>query len=456
MTVPALLPLLPPFDPGTRESLPVPVRASAVLALGSLKDPSAIPAIAAALDATPITGGNPDQTSLAIQAASALGSIGSIAAEPILFSLLNKDEPVANSAVFSLARILKHDPDRFFASVPAFKFISPAARRAWAAALGELGGPQAIQELKRMLLQALEDNAGSPESMALPAVLSALAKAETADLDEIIKPFLASHDPVVMRAALAAYKPRSGTRKPWAPLLEAYSAISSSNDPETKVAVLDRLEPWVGEKAVQETLRTALKDQVRNARIAAARLLRMAGAAGVPDDPGPSESAITDATCRIIAAERRERTVAILETTRGTIEIELFRQDAPLTVANFVSLAKRGFFDGLSFMRVVPFFVIQGGDPRNDQEGGPGYSIRCEINQRPFVRGSLGMALAGKDTGGSQFFITLAPQPHLDGGYTCFGRVIAGMPVAERIVVGDRIKKVRIEEDVTALDHRRY
>ncbi len=106
--------------------------------------------------------------------------------------------------------------------------------------------------------------------------------------------------------------------------------------------------------------------------------------------------------------------------------------------------------------RVVPFFVIQGGDPRNDMEGGPGYTIRCEINMRPFREGSVGMALAGKDTGGSQFFITLSPQPRLDGGYTCFGRVISGMPVARRITAGDRIRKVRVQDDVTALDYRRY
>ncbi len=107
-------------------------------------------------------------------------------------------------------------------------------------------------------------------------------------------------------------------------------------------------------------------------------------------------------------------------------------------------------------MRVVPFFVVQGGDPRNDQEGGPGYSIRCEINMRPFERGSLGMALAGKDTGGSQFFITLAPQPHLDGGYTCFGRVISGMTAVDRLAAGDRIRKIRVQDDVTVLDSRRF
>ncbi|PYV16648.1 MAG: peptidyl-prolyl cis-trans isomerase, partial [Acidobacteria bacterium] len=106
--------------------------------------------------------------------------------------------------------------------------------------------------------------------------------------------------------------------------------------------------------------------------------------------------------------------------------------------------------------RVVPYFVIQGGDPRNDMEGGPGYTIRCEINLRPFERGSVGMALAGKDTGGSQFFITLSPQPHLDGGYTCFGRVRSGMSAVDRMTAGDRIVRVTISEDGTWIDFRRY
>ncbi|MBP1601179.1 MAG: Peptidyl-prolyl cis-trans isomerase (rotamase) - cyclophilin family, partial [Acidobacteria bacterium] len=122
----------------------------------------------------------------------------------------------------------------------------------------------------------------------------------------------------------------------------------------------------------------------------------------------------------------------------------------------FIRLAQSGFYNNLTFMRVVPFFVIQGGDPRNDQEGGPGYTLRCEVNMRPFERGSVGMALAGKDTGGSQFFITLSPQPHLDGGYTCFGRVISGMQAADRIIPGDVIRRVRIRHDVTMLDYRNY
>lgn len=116
--------------------------------------------------------------------------------------------------------------------------------------------------------------------------------------------------------------------------------------------------------------------------------------------------------------------VAMKIEDRGVIVLELATADAPLTSRNFIALAGRGYFDGLSFHRVVPGFVIQGGDPREDMEGGPGYTIPCEVNQRPFRRGALGMALSGKDTGGSQFFLCLEDQPHLDGGYTVFGRLV--------------------------------
>ncbi|HEX7807703.1 MAG TPA: HEAT repeat domain-containing protein, partial [Thermoanaerobaculia bacterium] len=118
---------------------------------------------------------------------------------------------------------------------------------------------------------------------------------------------------------------------------------------------------------------------------------------------------------------------ARIKMTRGNIDLALMTQDAPMTTWNFAQLAKRGYFNDTSFMRVVPNFVIQGGDPRNDMNGGPGYAIRDEINLQKYTRGAVGMALSGPDTGGSQFFITHSPQPHLDGGYTIFGRVYEGM-----------------------------
>ncbi|NES98272.1 MAG: peptidylprolyl isomerase, partial [Desertifilum sp. SIO1I2] len=115
-------------------------------------------------------------------------------------------------------------------------------------------------------------------------------------------------------------------------------------------------------------------------------------------------------------------TRAIMETDKGTINLELFEQDAPNTVKNFVDLSEKGFYNGLNFHRVIPNFVIQGGCPNGTGTGGPGYTIKCEINSNKHQAGSLSMAHAGKDTGGSQFFICHSPQPHLDGKHTVFGK----------------------------------
>jgi cyclophilin family peptidyl-prolyl cis-trans isomerase/HEAT repeat protein len=143
----------------------------------------------------------------------------------------------------------------------------------------------------------------------------------------------------------------------------------------------------------------------------------------------------------IVQRTRQPRTVEI-RTARGTITVRLACPQAPLTCLNFLNLAAQGFYDGSTFHRVVPDFVDQGGDPRGDGTGGPGYVIRDEINRLRYDRGTVGMALAGPDTGGSQFFIALSPQPHLDGGYTAFGEVTGGAEVLDRLRLGDRIEKV--------------
>ena len=128
------------------------------------------------------------------------------------------------------------------------------------------------------------------------------------------------------------------------------------------------------------------------------------------------------------------------------IQLEFFPEDAPGTVENFESLANKGFYDGLTFHRVIPGFVAQGGCPNGDGTGGPGYTIKCETENNPHrhERGYLSMAHAGKDTGGSQFFILFEPQPHLDGVHTVFGRVTEGMDVVDRIQMGDVMQKVRV------------
>jgi peptidyl-prolyl cis-trans isomerase B (cyclophilin B) len=149
-------------------------------------------------------------------------------------------------------------------------------------------------------------------------------------------------------------------------------------------------------------------------------------------------------------------TTATIETDKGTIELELFDQDAPGTVANFVKLIQDGFYDGLTFHRVVPNFVIQGGCPNTREgargapgTGGPGYTIRCETKNNPRRHdgpGVLSMAHAGPNTGGSQFFITHRATPHLDGVHTVFGRVTSGMDVVNAVRAGDRIRKATTGE----------
>lgn len=148
------------------------------------------------------------------------------------------------------------------------------------------------------------------------------------------------------------------------------------------------------------------------------------------------------------AVSRRNGTVkAVLTTAKGKFTIELLPEDAPLTVDNFIKLARSGYFNGLAVHRVVPNFVVQDGDPRGDGNGGPGWSIRCEVNMVSYDRGAVGMALSGKDTGGSQWFVTHSPQPHLDGGYTVFGRVPESeMKAVDAIVRGDIISSIEIIE----------
>jgi cyclophilin family peptidyl-prolyl cis-trans isomerase/HEAT repeat protein len=160
----------------------------------------------------------------------------------------------------------------------------------------------------------------------------------------------------------------------------------------------------------------------------------------------PAETRITERRLKNVFADSTFHPIALIQTSRGDVEIELRFDLAPLTVLNFIDLVNQGFYDGLIFHRVVPNFVIQGGCPRGDGWGGPSYFIRCEYSDVPYERGTVGIATSGRDTGGSQFFITHSPQPHLDGRYTVFGQVLSGMDVVDQIVVGDLIQKIIIRE----------
>ena len=142
-----------------------------------------------------------------------------------------------------------------------------------------------------------------------------------------------------------------------------------------------------------------------------------------------------------------KQTAVITLANGKQIRIEFFPEDAPKTVENFVTLARKKFYDGLSFHRVVPDFVVQGGCPKGDGTGGPGYQIKAEFNTQKHVRGSVAMARSQHpDSAGSQFYITYGATPHLDNNYTVFGKVVSGMEEVDRIKQGDRMTSVAIEE----------
>ena len=138
--------------------------------------------------------------------------------------------------------------------------------------------------------------------------------------------------------------------------------------------------------------------------------------------------------------------IAVIETPKGVIKFKFYQADAPMTCKNFIDLANKGFYNGLTFHRVEPNFVIQGGDPNGNGTGGPGYNIKAEFNKQKHIEGTVAMARAqDPDSAGSQFYICLAPAPFLDGNYTVFGQVIEGMDVVHKIAVGDKMTKVTIE-----------
>jgi peptidyl-prolyl cis-trans isomerase B (cyclophilin B) len=170
--------------------------------------------------------------------------------------------------------------------------------------------------------------------------------------------------------------------------------------------------------------------------------LFLTGVIKMPSQPAKSYKSPTP-----MVIDVNKKYTAVIKTAKGDLTLELYPQDAPVTVNNFVTLARKGFYNGLTFHRIIPGFMAQGGDPKGDGSGGPGYTIPDEINQRKHVTGALSMAkTAQPNTGGSQFFICFAPQPHLDGIHTVFGQLTQGTDVLKQLVIGDKMNEVVISE----------
>jgi cyclophilin family peptidyl-prolyl cis-trans isomerase/HEAT repeat protein len=278
---------------------------------------------------------------------------------------------------------------------------------------------------------------------AVPEVLRALAAFKPADLDEVLRSYLKENDVIIRSTAadLLAELPASEVNT--SALVGALSLAKSDQLNDATLSALDALGSQKNETATI-AVKSALDSPDYIVRQRAAAILKTNGAGDFTSRVGPAQSRNSTRDYQRAISRVGQNVRAVVTTSKGSFTIELLPNDAPLNVDNFLTLAQKGYFRNITFHRVVPNFVIQGGDPRGDGNGGPGYQIRCEINEVAYDRGAVGMALSGKDTGGSQWFVTHSPQPHLDGGYTVFGRVIAGLDVVDNISRGDVIQSIRI------------
>jgi HEAT repeat protein len=405
------------------------VAIQAVRALGQIGDPAAAPALLALVQ-TPK--GDPH---LRLEAVGALGSLKAGGVLDTLLDLLADPAPAVRAA--AIRSLAQFDADGF---VTVLSGLDPdphwSVRAALASVLGALPAEIGLPRLRTML--------DDTDERVIPSVIAALATLRAPDAGVVILQKLQANDPAVRAAAAAALGQLKTPDAP-AALAEAYRVGQRDSLYTARAAALTALAEFGGPVA-SATLTDALADRDWAVRVRAATLLeKLDPSSDAPRRirPAPTRYAL-DAyeSARLLAPP--VSTQVFIETDRGTIQIELAMLDAPLTVDTFIELVRKGFFDGLTFHRVVPDFVIQGGDPRGDGEGGPGFTIRDELNQRPYVRGTVGMALDWEDTGGSQFFIAHSPQPHLDARYTAFGRVLSGMEIVDQIQAWDVIRRVRV------------
>jgi cyclophilin family peptidyl-prolyl cis-trans isomerase/HEAT repeat protein len=283
-------------------------------------------------------------------------------------------------------------------------------------------------------------------SQALPDVLRAFAAYKPNNITRVLVEYLTDSDVIVRSTAADLLGEQPPNEENTMALIQALTrALRDTDLNDAALSILDALGKQKSATA-NDAIKTALNSQDHLIRRRAVALLKENGAGDFSSRIGTVKTRNTQADYLRAISRTNGTVTANVMTSKGSFTIEFLPEVAPLTVDNFIQLARKGYFNGQTIPRVVPNFVIQAGDPRGDQNGGPGYQIRCEVNQVPYERGALGMALSGKDTGGSQWFVTHSPQPHLDGGYTVFGRVIRGMDIVDDIARGDTIRRVIVNE----------
>jgi cyclophilin family peptidyl-prolyl cis-trans isomerase/HEAT repeat protein len=408
------------------------VRIAALRSLATFRDSTLAGAVAPLLDDP-----NPN---VQVTAATALAQLGGTQGLPTLRRVLETRRPwaVHREALLTLARL---DVALFNEKVTTWKASADWRDRAAAADAASRIGQAALQPY-------LQDPDPRVVSTALQAWAGAV-RGPHPELLTVARGLLGSRD-VMVRATSADILARAAAGADVPALVAAYhaGARDSINDgAQNALVALGAIAKGADSAAVAGFAATEppsndplLRDWVAANWPALAE--RWGG--GRPLATGRTIEDYRELARRYIVPidDSKFPTVRLETADRGTLTLELFGPDAPLTVANFLRLVDRGYFNSLRWHRVVPNFVIQAGDPRGDGSGGPGWAIRDEINRRRYDTGVLGMALSGPDTGGSQWFITLSPQPHLDGGYTVFGRLRGGEANAQRITQGDVIRSI--------------
>ena len=412
--------------------------AVAVRALGQIGERRAAPALIRLLQARDL------DPAVRLEGLSAIGSCRAGEAVDLLLDFLSHPSPVIRAA--ALGSLRQVDAEAF---TIALSGLDPDPHWSVRAAVGTLVGSLDAAIAVPRLMQAL----GDADPRVKPAVLAALVAAKAPRAVDVVVEHLTHEDAIVRAAAASAVgelRPEGGADR----LAAAYRRGLGDETYVARGAALAALARY-GAAAAVPVMTEALADRDWAVRRRAAGLLvelgaGAAAAAAIRPAPGARPAEAYGAASLVAPTVSPH---AFIETERGSIEIELDVRDAPLTSDNFARLAAAGFFNGLALHRVVAGFVVQGGDPRGDGEGGPGYTIRDELNPTPYVRGTVGMALDWADTGGSQFFVTTGPQPHLDGRYTAFGRVVAGMEVIDRLQAWDVIRRVWIWDGVKVTGH---
>ena len=449
------------------------VRVSAIRALASLKNPRvAKPLLIRGEELTQRRDtGRPTETNEVLEIATTLGRLLAQKEDRAAIAWLRKaNETLNHTAPEVETAFVRIAPAAYLA-----EFGSDAKRKVqetilldWraasgvAAGLGEIAAlPETVKNRSELaataesLLRAMLDYRNSGLTIntlvdvhseyAIPEVLRALAAFKPQDLATVARAQLNDSDVIVRGTAADLLGGLPPSEENTRALANAWPQAANDVLNDAALSILDAL----GKQktaAANEHLKAGLKSGDFLVRRRAANLLKANGAGDFSSQIGTVQTRNTDADYTRALGRIGRSVRAVVTTSKGSFTMELLPDAAPLTVDNFVQLAQRAYYRNVTIHRVVPNFVIQDGDPRGDGNGGPGYQIRCEINQVMYDRATVGMALSGKDTGGSQWFVTHAPQPHLDGGYTVFGRVVAGMDVVDRIIRGDVIQSITIRQ----------